>query len=413
MNRYRGLRTQPAKDLDRLDRADVAAGPHLSGLESERADRDQRQPDRPQRRRLARPAAVAEPGIAGEVQVAAGQRDDEAGPQGAVAIGEPAAAPVMVARDVDTDRLRQIGASLDGHRLAPIDRGRADPGRSQDRVIAQRRDDQRPVARPQPLQRRDVHMVIVVVAEQHDVDLRQVVQPHARRGHTLRTEAERSGGVAPYRVGQDVEILRLHQHARVTDPRRRHCIAGHARRGPGRRDRHRSRPWRPPVAPGRLSPEEAGPTTAGRSQRGIIAVRIEKTRTVEMVAHRPLVIDPVEETGKDRRRQPDENAEPEQADQDIAKRVSHRGPALEATIRSTKPCPTGVDPPDLRPLPATWLPRFIHLGDRNCGRSATIALFSRIFLDALQHYPPRGIQTAPGTRTPSFSDGRPDPLLEG
>ena len=86
------MRRAAREHLGRLDRADVAVAVHLAGGEAEGADRDQREADRAEGAGFGRPASVAEAGVAGEEQVAAGQLDDEARPQGAVAVGEPAAA---------------------------------------------------------------------------------------------------------------------------------------------------------------------------------------------------------------------------------------------------------------------------------------------------------------------------------
>src|SRR3546814_7106554 len=79
--------------------------------------------------------------------------------------------------------------------------------------------DQRPVALPQPLERRHIHMVVMIVAEEHDVDLRQIIEPYARRPHPFRPrEGEGRGAFRPDRVGQYVEALGLHEHRRMAHP---------------------------------------------------------------------------------------------------------------------------------------------------------------------------------------------------
>ena len=88
MHPDRARRAEPAEDFDRIDRPDMAPRRHLPGGEAERADRDQREPDRAIARRLVRPFEIARAGIAREEQIAARrQLDDEARPERAVAVG--------------------------------------------------------------------------------------------------------------------------------------------------------------------------------------------------------------------------------------------------------------------------------------------------------------------------------------
>src|SRR3546814_4912552 len=81
----------------------MRAARHLPRGEAERADRQQRQPDRPIRRRLVGPAERPRAGIARIEQIAGRQPHDKTRPQGAVAIGEPAARPVMRGRHHHVD----------------------------------------------------------------------------------------------------------------------------------------------------------------------------------------------------------------------------------------------------------------------------------------------------------------------
>src|SRR4051812_30956496 len=86
----------------------------------------------------------------------------------------------------------------DAGRAAPVQRPGADSGASQDRVVAEAGDDEWPVAAPQPLQGRKVHMVVMVVADEDEIDLRQVVEAHARRSDALwAEEGERRGALRP------------------------------------------------------------------------------------------------------------------------------------------------------------------------------------------------------------------------
>ena len=78
-------------------------------------------------------------------------------------------------------------SSSDPDAFAPITRldAHAGHGLADDGVVAERRDHQRVMRGLQPGQRRKVEMVVVVVAEQHDVDARQVGELDARRVDAL------------------------------------------------------------------------------------------------------------------------------------------------------------------------------------------------------------------------------------
>jgi hypothetical protein len=105
---------QPTIRLGGVDRPDMAARDHLPRREAEGADRQQRKPNRAVRRRLIGPIEVPRTGVTRKEQIAAGQAHDEARPQSAVAIGEPAAAPMVIARD------HHLDAWLHGDLPAPV-----------------------------------------------------------------------------------------------------------------------------------------------------------------------------------------------------------------------------------------------------------------------------------------------------
>ena len=65
---------------------------------------------------------------------------------------------------------------------------------------------------------RNVHMVVMIVTEHHDVDRRQIFESDSGRRYAPRAgERNWAGPVRPYGVGEDVETARLDQHARVAD----------------------------------------------------------------------------------------------------------------------------------------------------------------------------------------------------
>jgi len=115
----------------------------------------------------------------------------------------------------------------------------------------QRREEQRRAARLvcQCSHTGAVEVIVVVVRNHHDIDVRQTLQWNAGPLRSRRTrELHRRGARREHRIGQHIESARLHQHRRVTDPGHRgnHLetrerivpdeiqIRGHLRRGHGR-----------------------------------------------------------------------------------------------------------------------------------------------------------------------------------
>lgn len=305
----------------------MAAARHLAVLEAERADRDRGEADRAQRRGFGGPFAVAEPGIAGEEDIAVRERDDEARPQRTIAIGEPAAVPMVAARDVDGD----IGAQCE--LPAPIERARRHAGMAEDAVIAEARDDHWPVPAPEPFQRRQIHMVVMVMADQDEVDLRQVFEADAGRGDAARAEAERAGAVAPHRIGEDVHAVGLDQHAGMADPGDSHRRAFDAGGGSGRAHRDM-------LGPGGLvgvaeDPlrDEAGAAGAG-DEAIVVAVGIEEMRAVEMRRDGAAIIDAVEEVRQHGEREAGRDGRPEQHGEEELEQA-HRLLSRAARVRSS------------------------------------------------------------------------------
>ena len=108
-------------------------------------------------------------------------------------------------------------------------------------------DDARMVRRLQALQRRHVEMVIVIVADEHSIDMRQIRETHAGRPVAAAAEIRSGAGdVAPDRIGEQVQAVDLDQHGRVIDEGDAQLtvadVVGRRRRG-----RHVD-PFRPPDA---------------------------------------------------------------------------------------------------------------------------------------------------------------------
>src|ERR1700674_4203745 len=68
-------------------------------------------------------------------------------------------------------------------------------------------------------------MVIVIVAEQDDIDLRQVLESHAGFARSLGTDpTEWACSLRPNRISQDVDAARLNQKSRMIDESNRNLI---------------------------------------------------------------------------------------------------------------------------------------------------------------------------------------------
>ena len=149
------------------------------------------------------------------------------------------------------------------------------------RVIAQWRNNQRVMPRHQPPHRRDIEMVVMVVAEQHHIDRWQIVKPHPRCADTSGPgELHRAAPLRPHRIGQDVQPSDLDQHGGVTDQ----CNAGafDALGRHGGMHRHMLWPWR---TLRRFAPL----ADVRKAFVGCARCDVEKAAVV-MVAVRPVVI---------------------------------------------------------------------------------------------------------------------------
>ena len=162
------------------------------------------------------PADVAEErairGVAGEVDPRAGRLDHESAPQRTIAIEAARAEKCWAGVSVigTGARFECCHQSSSSMRWKPVD---ATSRRLPSGVISSGIE-----LRGEHRERVQVAMVVVVVAEQHDRDRRQVVEPDRRLPHALRSEAiERAGPLRIHRVGEDVAERGLDQERRVAD----------------------------------------------------------------------------------------------------------------------------------------------------------------------------------------------------
>ena len=167
----------------------------------------------------------------------------------------------------------------------PTSRLRQDaPGNrsAHDGVVAERRQDDRIVTPDKAGEGGDVKMVEVVVAEENEIDRRQVVKGDGRGRDSFWTrEGERAGPLGPDGVGDGVEFAGLNENGRVADDGDARC--GASRDWHDHRNRRLSRPGR---GAGRSD------ASAGDPQHPVVCRRrsVEEANAVEMVGDGACVI---------------------------------------------------------------------------------------------------------------------------
>ncbi len=238
------------------------------------SDRNHRQAD--PREPLSDPAedgGVA--GIAREERVAGGAREDKPAPERPVAVPQAAAREVLDGRGGDRQRLREPRL------LPPVEfRDRFDSIAFEQAPIAEPGHDGAAMPAQQLVQRGEIEVIVVVMADRDRVERRQVFHPDAGRPVTGRPDpGDRADAAGPDRVRQDVGAAGLEECGRVIDERYAHV--GHARRGP------RSGRGRGPAAPwarvaGRHPPDEI-------EKAPCIELRVVKAAAVEVVRARSAV----------------------------------------------------------------------------------------------------------------------------
>src|SRR3984957_7158324 len=97
----------------------------------------------------------------------------------------------------------------------------------------------------QPAQCRQIQVIVVIVAEEHDIDAGKILPQHARIPAAARTDpAKRTGTIGPNGVGQNVGTALLEQNGGMVDQRNPQLAARHIRRRLGWLDvRHKTWGW--------------------------------------------------------------------------------------------------------------------------------------------------------------------------
>ena len=151
-------------------------------------------------------------------------------------------------------------------------------------VIAERRDDARPMGGGQPRQRRDIEMIIMPVRHQHRIDRRQCIECDARIVDPFRSgKADRGGTRRPHGIAQEVDTARLDEKARMADkadPDRRPRDAGGRTVRMGAR-----RPFRPFFAASGGEPPQHVEGAFRRRAQGIA-----EPDAIEVIRHRPIMV---------------------------------------------------------------------------------------------------------------------------
>ncbi len=197
---------------ERVHRPDVLHA--LVPLGHEAADGKQR--DLEVRKALSDLFEVAPPtGVPGEIDRARGPAHDEAAPEHRVAVEEAAIGMVPGGNGRDRD------ARSDLRGLPPVEIVASSDALALEKDAAPHSDeDGRLIVLPQSAQRRDVHVVVVIVRDNDGVDPRQILE--ADPGGTAPLHAHgRHRARGPGRVGQDVDPVHLDQERRVVDERHR------------------------------------------------------------------------------------------------------------------------------------------------------------------------------------------------
>src|SRR6185312_4242471 len=124
-------------------------------------------------------------------------------------------------------------------------------------------------------QRGQVAMVVVIVAQEHEVDLRQVIELDTRCGHSAGAgEAQWAGALGIHRIGQQVAAAGLYEEGGVADEGHDHLVWTGRPRRTMRLHRY---PLGPRGAPGQEKPGQSP------ERLPIGSAGVEELPTVEVV----------------------------------------------------------------------------------------------------------------------------------
>ena len=165
---------------------------------------------------------TAEAGIAGEVNDLARGFDDESAPECAIAVERSARRKVQRG-----DAVNVRPRNCDG--FAPVEfTHRTDALCAKQAGYTRGNDEAGLPALRQSPETGKVQMVIVIVAEEHDIDAGEILPSHARFAQAPRAgPGHRTCALRPDRIGQDVDAVSLKQHGGMVDQRNTKFVGGH------------------------------------------------------------------------------------------------------------------------------------------------------------------------------------------
>lgn len=156
----------------------------------------------------------AEGSVSREIDDAAGGFDHISAPECAIAIEESTRGKMHGGHAVDGCRCEREG-------IAPIEfvDGSDVPG-AQQTGYAERNDESGLRALGEQPESGEIEMIVMIMAQEHEIDPGKIVETHARGAAAARTDpGDRTGPVRPDGVGQDVEAALLEQDCGVVDER--------------------------------------------------------------------------------------------------------------------------------------------------------------------------------------------------
>ena len=87
-----------------------------------------------------------------------------------------------------------------------------------ERAVPKTSDKAWPVLHLQTGERLNVQVVVMVMADENEINWRQMFKSNSRKVTSLRSgPAKRAGALRPGRISQDVDALHLNEHGRVID----------------------------------------------------------------------------------------------------------------------------------------------------------------------------------------------------
>ena len=211
-------------------------------------------------------------GVARKKDRSARPLEHEPAPQSGIAIAQSASRKMPCGNAGDAQRPRPGS-------VPPVELDRTRNAlRRQESAQAERHDHPRTVDGRQPAQCHNVQVIVVIVAQQHEIDMREILESQAGSAVPARArEPDGACALAPDRVGQHIHLVHLDEYGAVVHV----CDAQVANDALGRRTGRRIEPLRPGCGIGRAAPSNQIPQSAF-----LKATRIVKPLAVEMVRAR-------------------------------------------------------------------------------------------------------------------------------